>query len=104
MEVRRENWDENSHSRQRRCSACKIYFLNWKNHGCPSEFISQMVTHLHTSSHIKPRRVKMRMQMRASRKGHKNNDCWSLRAFCFGQELVRGEAAVSLKRQGEENW
>ena len=24
--------------------------------------------------------------------------------FCFGQELVRGEVGVSLKRQGEENW
>ena len=23
--------------------------------------------------------------------------------FCFGQELIRGETEVSLKRQGEEN-
>ena len=98
-EIRREcseNWDENSHSPQRICSACKIYFLDWKKHGCPSEFISQMVTYLHADSHIKPRRVKMHMQMRETEKNkrhHSGHFC-----FCLGQELVR-EAAVSLKRQ-----
>ena len=34
----------------------------------PSELIWQMVTYLHTDSHVKPRRVKMHMQMRAGRK------------------------------------
>ena len=36
-----------------------------------SELLLQMVMHLHAGSHVKPRRVKMRMQMRAGRKGHK---------------------------------
>ena len=35
----RENWEENHHSpqckHQRICSVCKIYFFDWKKHGCP---------------------------------------------------------------------
>ena len=69
----------------------------------PSKLILQTVTYLHAGSHVKPRRVKMHMQMRAGRKGHKNNERQPLWFFCFGQELVRGEAAVSLKRREEEN-
>ena len=38
-----------------------------------SKFMPQMVTYLHAGSHIKPRRVKTLMQMRAGRKGHKKN-------------------------------
>ena len=45
----------------------------------------------------------MHMQMRAGREGQKNNEHGSLKAFCFGQKLVRGEVEVSLKRQEEEN-
>ena len=54
---------ENCHLPQRKhqciCSACKIYFL-----------------YFHTSSHVKPWRVKMCMQMRAGRKGHKKEWMW----------------------------
>ena len=39
----------------------------------PSELISQMVTYLHADSHVKPRRVKMRMQMRAGRKERRHS-------------------------------
>ena len=38
-----------------------------------NELILQLVTYFHAGSHIKPWRVKMRMQMRAGRKEHKNN-------------------------------
>ena len=38
-----------------------------------SELLWQMVMHFHAGSHVKPLRVKMRMQMRAGRKEHKNN-------------------------------
>ena len=59
-----------------------------------------MAVYLHASSHVKPRRVKMCMQMRAGGKEHKNNKRRHSGSFCFcvGQELVRGEAVVSLKR------
>ena len=73
-----ENQEENRHSpqrkRQRICSACKIRFLTRKkNMAALSELLLQMVTHLHTGSHVKPRRLKRRMEMRAGRKEHKNN-------------------------------
>ena len=79
----------------------RLIFSTGKNMASPSKLISQMVTYLHTGSHIKPRRVKMRMQIKAGRKEHKKNECHHSGHFCFcvGQELVRGEAAVSLKRR-----
>ena len=79
----RENWEENRHSPQHICSMCKIDFFNWKKHGCLSELISQMVMYLHTSSHIKPWRVKTRMQMRAGRKEHKNHKRCHSASFTF---------------------
>ena len=65
-----------------------------------SGLILQMVTYFHAGSHIKPRRVKTHMQMRAGRKGHKKNEyeaaklilCFAFATvFYFGQELIRGE-------------
>ena len=53
----------------------RFIFLTRKNMATLTEFISQMVMYLHISSHIKPRTVKMRMQMRVGRKEHKNNEC-----------------------------
>ena len=79
----------------------RFIFSTGKNMATPSEHILQMVTYFHAGSHIKPWRVEM--QMRAGRKGHKNNEHQSLRAFCLGQELVRWEAVISLRRPGEEN-
>ena len=38
-----------------------------------SELILQMVMCLHVGSHAKPQRVKMHIQTRAGRKGHKKN-------------------------------
>ena len=76
----------------------RFIFLTGKNIAAFSELISQMVTYLNAGSHIKTWRVKMRMQMRAGRKEHKNIRTSSLKVLSFGQELVRGEAAVSLKR------
>ena len=71
-----------------------------------SELILQMVTYLYTGSHIKPRRVKTHMQMKAGRKGHKKNErgsammsffCFAFATvFCFGQELIRGETEFSF--------
>ena len=50
----------------------------------PSEFTSEMVTYLHADSHVKPLRVKIRMQMKKTgRKRHKNNECWSLGGLVF---------------------
>ena len=80
----------------------RFIFSTGKNMAAPSELISQMVMYLHADSHVKPRRVKTSMQMRVGRKGHKKNKSQSVN--CFGQELVRGEMEVSLKRQGEENY
>ena len=77
----------------------RFIFSAEKNMAAPSELISQMITYLHAGSHIKPWRAKICMQMRAGRKGHKNNEHWSLCIFfCFGREFIRGEAEVSLKR------
>ena len=73
----------------------RFIFLTGKNMAAPSVLILQMVTYLHAGSHIKPRRVKIRMQMRAGFR-HKALVSWC--SFCFGQELVK-EAEVSLKRQ-----
>ena len=85
-----------------------------KNIAALSELILQMVMHLHAGSHIKPWRVKMCMQIRAGRKGHKKNKCGQRQSvifcfafvtvFCFGQELIRGETEFSLKRKGNENY
>ena len=44
-----------------------------KNMAALSELLLQMVMHLHAGSHVKPWRVKMRMQMRAGRKEYKSN-------------------------------
>ena len=65
-----------------------------------ASFLLQMVTHFHASSYIKLRRVKMCMQMRSGRKEHKATDVVTLCVFCscIGHELIRREAAVSLKR------
>ena len=47
-------------------SHVRFIFLTGKNMAALSELLLQMVMHLHSGSHIKPRRVKMRMQMRAN--------------------------------------
>ena len=44
-----------------------------KNMDALSELLLQIVMHLHAGIHVKPRRAKMHMQMRAGRKDHKNN-------------------------------
>ena len=51
-------------------------YIFWigKNIAALSELISQTVTYLHAGSHVKPRRVKTRMKMKAGRKGHKKNE------------------------------
>ena len=41
------------------------------------------VTYFHASSHVKPPRVKTCMQMKASRKEHKNNKHRHLASFVF---------------------
>ena len=66
----------------------------------PSKLTSHTVMYLLMDSHVKPQSVKILMQMRAGRKGYKNKKRWSLTIhFCFGQELVKREAEVSLKGQ-----
>ena len=78
-----------------------LFFWTGKNMATLSELILQMVTYFHVDSHVKPWKVKMHMQMRAGRKEHKNNECCHSASFfynCIGQELVRKEAAGSLKR------
>ena len=55
----------------------RFIFLTEKNMAAPSNLISKMVMYLHTSSQMKPRRVKICMQMRAGRKEHKNERCHS---------------------------
>ena len=42
------------------------------------EHLLQMVSYLHAGSQVKPQTVKIRMQMRAGKKGNKNNERWSL--------------------------
>ena len=66
-----------------------------------SELILQMVKYFHASSHIIPWRVKTRMQIRAGRKEHKNNERRHLGLFCICvvYKLTRGEALISLKRR-----
>ena len=89
------------HKHQCMCSVCKIYFFDRKNMATLSKLILQMVMYFHASSHVKPRIVKAHMQMRASRKEYKNNKCrhsGSLAFLCL-HKLIRGEAAVSVKRQ-----
>ena len=56
----------------------RFIFSTRKNMAAPSELILQIVTYLFAGSHVKPRRVKISMQMRAGRKGHKDNKRWSL--------------------------
>ena len=53
----------------------RFIFSTGKNMAAPSELISHVVMYLLAGSQVKPRRVKMGMQMRAGRKGHKNNKC-----------------------------
>ena len=78
----------------------RFIFLTGKNMAALSKLISQMVMYLHASSHVKPQRVKMRMQMRQGRNIKTMNIVTrSLFCFCVGQELVWGETAVSLKRR-----
>ena len=74
--------------------------LTRKSMAALSKLLLQMVTHLHTGSHVKPQRVKMFMQMRAGRKEHKNNGCHHSVFFssCVGHKLISEEAAVGLKR------
>ena len=61
----------------------RFIFWTGKNMVALSKLISQIVTYLHTGSHVKPRRVKMCMQMRAGRKEHKNNEhCCSVSFAC----------------------
>ena len=55
--------------------------LTRKNMAALSELISQIVTYFHAGTHIKPRRVKMHIQMRADRKEHKNNRCRHSESF-----------------------
>ncbi len=88
----------------------RFIFSIGKNIAALSELISQMVKYLHASSHVKPQRVKMHMQMRAGRKGHKKiqrgsvtTSFFALLCFCDGL-LIRGETELSLKRQGEEDY
>ena len=90
---------KNHHSTQRKCqcicSTCKVYFLTEKNMTALCEFILQMVMYLHTSSHVKPGRVKIHMQMGAGRKKHKNNELHHLASFsllCWTR--------ISLRRSG----
>ena len=52
----------------------RFIFSTGKNMAALSEFISQMVMYLHASSHVKPRKMKMCMQMKAGRKRHKKNE------------------------------
>ena len=46
----------------------RFIFLTGKNMAALSEPVLQMVMYLHTGSHVKPRRVKTHMQMRADKK------------------------------------
>ena len=77
------DWDENCRKRQRICSTCKIYFLTGKNMAALNEITLQMVTYLHADNHVKPRRAKMPMQMKAGRKEHKNNERHHSVSFAF---------------------
>ena len=74
-----ENWYENSHSPQRkRQRVCPVYasrarfiFSTGKNMAAPQRVY---IANGHASNHVKPWRVKMRMQIRVGRKEHKNNE------------------------------
>ena len=67
-----------------------------------SELLLQMVTDLHAGSHVKPRRVKMCMQIKAGRKGHKKNEHGSARAviFCFTLASLLLWTKIDLRRNG----
>ena len=52
----------------------RFIFLTGKNIAALSELILQMVMYFHADSHVRPQRVKMRMQMRADRKEHKTTN------------------------------
>ena len=81
------------------------FIFDWKNMATQSELISQMVTYLHIGSHVKPRKVKMRIQMRAGRKEHKNNERRHSASFAF--ELDKNwleEKQRSFWRDEEENY
>ena len=102
-----ENWDENSHLPQRKCqcicSACKIYFLDWKKHGCLQQvYIANGDVSSRWQSHKTTENEDVHANVGRQKRTKKQ---WtsSVGVFCFGKELVRGEEAVSLKRQGEEN-
>ena len=58
-------------------------FLIGKNMDALSELILQMVMYFHAGSHIEPWRVKTRIQMKASRKEHKNNERRHLVSLAF---------------------
>ena len=77
----------------------RYIFLTGKNMATLSKLILQIVTYFHAGSHVKPRRVKMHMQMRAEKNMKTMNVVTqSLFCICVGHELIRGEVAVSLKR------
>ena len=63
--------------------------------------------HFHTSSHVKPHSVKMWMQMRASRKEHKNNGCCHSVGFLLLRwtriDLRSGSQFKERKRQELSN-
>ena len=58
-----------------------IFFWLEKKMAALSELILQMIMYFHAGSHVKPRKVKMCMQMRAGRNEHKKQWTSSLRAF-----------------------
>ena len=64
-------------------SSARYFFFTRKDMAALSELILQMVMNFHASSHVKPRRVKMRMQMKTGSKEHKNNECRHSELFFF---------------------
>ena len=95
----RENWGENHYSPQRICSACKIYFiwpektwLLWASlYGHAFSYWQSLKITKSEDAHANEGRQKRTKQTT-------NIVTQRLFCICVGYELIRGEAAISLRR------
>ena len=81
------------------------YFLDWKKHSCPQRAYNRK---WYISSHRQSHKTTESEDMHANEGRQKRTyKQWMLVSwhffFCFGHELVWGEAEVNWKKQWEEN-
>ena len=94
----RENWDENHHSPQHICSMCKIYFFDWKKHCCPERAYIANVFSCRQSCKTTESEDAHANEGRQKRTEKQRMSSLRVVCFCIGHKLIRGGAAVSLKR------